>query len=442
MATSSSQPSSPTKRILRSIVTGVQSTDPDTHAQRWNKTGSTEKGMKLSTGQSTGGGARVRGLVDEYERSFSSKPYSAMPQASNSPIRTNFTSTPTSVGRTLPVLATTQISLPSPTSSSHSSTDSRSPTTVPASFFQMQQARRTPPASPNGAKFLPSPVSREGKENQPRPTFQPSPRLQPTSLPHQRPLTPSKQSGSSNGTVSGGSDVSQATSAMTGLTLETMATRSSNSTHANTNSAESSEEASLRTASKIQVQEQATPRKISVSQIATPPIRTATVPFPPQIVQTAPTPRRQVAPSSIPLHAGERYTRPSPIEQLPPSPPLPPRSPCGSSFVEALPASYPSRSPTTSPLPSPNAQIQTDYKPLPLVNPSRSPSPNLYDPQPASRPQPRARASTLGSGIKPSFASEQIRVESAEEKRKRVEGEFERLLVSLRPFFSNSTSIH
>jgi len=440
MATSSTQPSSPTKRILRSIVTGVHSTDPETHAQRWNKSGATEKGTKASAGQSTGvtgGGARVRGLVDEYERSFSSKPYSAMPQASHSPIRTNFTSNPTSVGRNLPVLATTQISLPSPTSSSHSSTDSRSPTTVPASFFQMQQARRTPPASPNGAKFLPSPVSREGKENQPRPTFQPSPRSQPISLP-QRPLTPSKQSGSSNGTLS---EVSQATSAMTGLTLETMATRSSNSTHANTNLSESSDEVSLRQASKVQLHEQATPRKISVSQIATS-ARAATIPFPPQIVQTAPTPRRQVVPSSIPLHPVERYSRPSPVEQLPPSPPLPPRSPCGSSFVEALPASYPSRSPNTSPLPSPIPQIPSEYRPLPLVNPSRSPSPNLCESQTASRPKPRARASTLGSGIKPSFASEHIRVESAEEKRKRVEGEFERLLVSQRSFLSDLASTY
>ncbi|GAA5896035.1 uncharacterized protein JCM6883_001693 [Sporobolomyces salmoneus] len=407
-----SNPPSPTKRILRTIVTGVHSTDSDTHAMRWNKQSGVSKGGQ-STG--TGGGARVRGLVDEYERSFSSKPYSAMPQASTSPIKTNFASSPTSVGRNLPILGTTQApqtSSPSPssTTSPRKSPDARSPTTVPASFFQ---SRQTPPPSPNGAKFLPSPVS--NKENQPRPTFQPSPRSQTSQLPFPRsPIRPAP----SHEADRSSSEVSAAISGISGLTLETMATRSSDSTYTSQPSTSSAELASVQTAAKVQVTEHSTPRKISVTQI---PLSTSTRSNPPQpqIVQTVPTPQRPFASTSIPFPS----SRGPLVAQEPPSPPLPPRSPCGSSFVEALPASYPSRPPTTSPLPSPGApQLPFDYKPLPLTNPLPSPNPN------ETRPKTRARASTLGSGLKPSFASEAVKVESPEEKRARVEAEFDKLL--------------
>jgi hypothetical protein len=205
------------------------------------------------------------------------------------------------------------------------------------------------------------------------------------------------------------------------LTLETMATRSSNSTHASSPSSSSVEQASVRTAAKIQLHDPSTPRKISITQI---PIQPRPTLPPPQIVQTAATPHRNLAPSSVPLSA-----TPSQSPYIPPSPPLPPRSPCGSSFVEALPASYPSRSPAVSPLPSPGAPNPFDYKPLPLANPQTSPNRDQSSQQPA-RPKTRARASTLGSGLKPSFASETIKVETPEEKRARVEAEFDKLLVS------------
>lgn len=413
----STNPPSPTKRILRSIVTGVQSTDPETHANRWNKQGGAGK---TSNGGSVGG-ARVRGLVDEYERSFSSKPYSAMPQASTSPIKTNFTSSPTSVGRHLPVLGATQpqnppSSSPSPLPSPSRSPDSRSPTTVPASFFQ---SRQTPPPSPSGAKFLPSPAG-VGKENQPRPTFHPSPRSQTSPLPPRSPVRLTHSIGR-DGTSS---EVSTATSGLSGLTLETMATRSSGSTHASQPSTSSAEQASVQTASKVQVIDHSTPRKISVTQV---PLTARSTPSQPQIVQTAPTPQRQLAPVPVSLPP---LPSPDSIARAPPTPPLPPRSPCGSSFVEALPASYPSRSPTISPLPSPGApQTPYEYKPLPLANPIPSPNPNESQPY-VSRPKTRARASTLGSGLKPSFASESVKVETPEEKRSRVEAEFDKLLVS------------
>ncbi|GAA5948889.1 hypothetical protein JCM3765_003942 [Sporobolomyces pararoseus] len=416
MSTPTSPPS-PTKRILRSIVTGVQPTDSETHANRWNKQG----GVGKNSNGGSAGGARVRGLVDEYERSFSSKPYSAMPQASTSPIKTNFTSSPTSVGRRLPVLGATQptnssasSSPSSPFPSSSRSPDSRSPTTVPASFFQ---SRQTPPPSPSGAKFLPSPVG-VGKENQPRPTFHPSPRSQTSPLPPRSPVRPTHSIGGDGSN----SDVSAATSGLSGLTLETMATRSSNSTHASQPSTNSAEQASVQTASKVQVIDQSTPRKISVTQV---PLTARSTPSQPQIVHTAPTPQRRLAPASVSLPP---LPPPSSIVRAPPTPPLPPRSPCGSSFVEALPASYPSRSPTSSPLPSTGApQAPYEYKPLPLANPVPSPNPNESQPY-VSRPKTRARASTLGSGLKPSFASESVKVETPEEKRLRVEAEFDKLL--------------
>ncbi|GAA6015639.1 hypothetical protein JCM11491_007180 [Sporobolomyces phaffii] len=415
MSSANGAPPSPTKRILRSIVTGVQPTDPVAHAQRWSKAGATRPGDATSVG-----GARVRGLVDEYERSFSSKPYSAMPQASTSPIKTNFASSPTSVGRNLPVLGSTQAPRPSPSPtsplpSSRPAPDGRSPTTVPASFFQ---SRQTPPPSPNGAKFLPSPV---GKENQPRPTFHPSPRSHASPLPPRSPTRASPPV-SSTGGRSGDSDVSNATSAISSLTLETMATRSSNSTHASGPSTSSAEQASVRTASRVQLDgfDLSTPTKVHVTQV---PLNSRSTTRAPQIVETAATPSRRLDQKQMPA------LPPHPVvEQHPPSPPLPPRSPCGSSFVEALPASYPSRSPGGSPLPSPSASNQYDYKPLPLANPPPSPDPSGSRQVSASRPKPRARASTLGSGLKPSFASEAIKPETAEEKRARVEADFDKLL--------------
>ncbi|GAA5929946.1 uncharacterized protein JCM15063_004674 [Sporobolomyces koalae] len=405
---SSPAPPSPSKRILRTIVTGAPPTDSKTHADRWGMPNGQETNIRTASGATGVGGARVRGLVDEYERSFSSKPYSAMPQAASSPIKTNFASSPTSVGRNIPVLTSTQAPQRPPTSTPNP----RSPTTVPASFFQMQQARRTPPASPTSAKLLlESPI---GKENQPRLAFQPSPRPQPSPLP-QRALTSIAYIPPASAS-SGSSDVSTALSGLSGLTLETMATRSSGSTHTTESASNSASGPSLRIASTVEPRDSATARTVPANEM----LYTAR-PAVPQILQVGPTPRRQAVPTPITAPA---VLSPSGVPA--PSPPLPPRSPCGSSFVEALPASYPSRSPTTSPLPGLLANASSTYMPLPLDNPLPSPKPNQA--QQAARPRPRARASTLGSGLKPSFASESLKVETADEKRARVEEAFDKLL--------------
>ncbi|GAA6059961.1 hypothetical protein JCM10212_001310 [Sporobolomyces blumeae] len=426
MDTPSSPPASPTKRILRSIVTGVQPTDPDVHARRWNKSTSPQRPTRVSPTAGPvqdKGGARVAGLVKEWETSFSSKPYSALPPGPSSPARAKASSTAPKEARRAVALGQIQPLAASPTSSS----ESRSPSTVPASFFQLQQARRTPPASPTGAKFLPYQSGPSGKENHERPSFQPSPRS-PAAGSQARSPGGSASFSEPRKPVDAASDVAVATSAMTGLSLETIATRSSGSTHASSSNPSSADAASVRMASKVDVPDQVTPRKVPVPQATT------SMSLPPQIVQTAPTPRRIVPPTSIVSNEPVRSVRLNASERpAPPSPSwsIPPQSPCGSSFVEALPASYPSCSPTISPLPSPELHT-TEYNPLPLDNVLHLPisSPCLPQEQraPSERPKTRARASTLGSGLKPSFAAERVKVETAEEKRQRVELEFERLL--------------
>ncbi|GAA5952099.1 hypothetical protein JCM21900_006250 [Sporobolomyces salmonicolor] len=440
-----SAPPSPSKRsgVLRTILTGVQSTDPEVHARRWNRSGgappSPDKlSFGLRNGAAVGGGARVAGLVDRWEMSFSSKPYSALPAGPSSPNRPIFGSPPGGTAKPLPILGATQPSHPA-SSSSPSSSESRSSPTVPASFFQMQQGRRTPPSSPT--KFIPYQPPR-GKENQQRFPFDPAPRPSTSLLAHSGHISDPSRSPATTGTLSGNSDVSQVTSAFTDLTVETMATRSSDSTHASSIATNSAEGATLNVASRVEMQAEASPKKVLASHAGTSALSGRGLRAPPQIVETAPTPRREgvqggspraARPVSVPVFQaiGHPY-RPRSAQENRCGPAAaqapPPRHPYASSFVEALPASYPSHSTDSSPLPSPTSPSEIMYKPLPLDNPPPSPiMKDLAAPAP-TRPKTRARASTLGAELRPSFVGEQTREDSPEEKRRRVEEDFERLL--------------
>ncbi|GAA5914749.1 hypothetical protein JCM5296_003855 [Sporobolomyces johnsonii] len=440
-----SAPPSPGKRsgVLRTILTGVQPTDPDIHARRWNRSGGAppspdKASCGLRNGAAVGGGARVAGLVDRWETSFSSKPYSALPAGPSSPNKPTFGSPPGGTAKPLPILGATQPSHPS-SSSSPSSSESRSSPTVPASFFQMQQARRTPPASPT--KFIPYQPPR-GKENQQRFPFDPAPRPSTSLLAHSGHASDPARSPTTTGTLSGHSDVSQVTNAFTDLTVETMATRSSDSTHASSIATNSAEGAALNLASRVELHAEATPKKVLATQAATPALSRGGLRAPPQIVETAPTPRRDeirggssraARPVSMPVFQpnGHPYGPRSPQENHygpAPAQAPPPRHPYASSFVEALPASYPSHSADSSPLPSPTSPSEMMYKPLPLDNPPPSPIPKDSAALAPTRPKTRARASTLGAGLRPPFGGEQTREESPEEKRRRVEDDFERLL--------------
>ncbi|BGP49355.1 hypothetical protein JCM10450v2_005243 [Rhodotorula kratochvilovae] len=424
-----SPPQSPTKRpgLLRQLVTGVQPVDRETHAQRWQRPllGPRSPTQTKDTSQDpqARGGHRVSALVQGYEASLTanSRRYDALPAGPSSPHKGSFAvDIPARNGA---VLGDRQAVTTSPTSPS--GPHSTSPT-VPAAFFQRQPQRSSP--YEGGSKFAPSPRSPAGKENHPRPTSTRAPSIpRPTFLPSTS-LTPSSDSSRSpatTGTLSSGTDVSQVTSALTDLTVETMATRSSGSTHASSLVTNSAEGAYVGVASVVHVAQDATPRKAAPSPRA------------PQIVETAATPARAGLPrSSRPLsaayitaHPSFQPTAPSSAareQQAPPRPDgpvpfdrplLPQRS--TSSFVEALPASYPRGVPGME-----------QYRPLPLDATPLLRGGDEAKPQPQQQSQmrrTRPRASSLGAGLKAPFA-QGSRPESAEEKGARVEREFEQLL--------------
>ncbi|GAA6052966.1 hypothetical protein JCM3770_001152 [Rhodotorula araucariae] len=422
-----SPPPSPTKRpgLLRQLVTGVQPVDRETHAQRWQRPllgpRSPPPSGDVPRDQPARGGQRVSALVQGYEASLTanSRRYEALPTGPSSPHKGSFAiDIP---ARTGAVLGNRQ-TVTSPTSPS--GPHSTSPT-VPAAFFQRQPERASPVDGPR--KFSPAPRSPVGKENQrrPNPTRAPSiprPAFQHSALPS--PSSEPTRSPAMTSTFRSGTDVSYVTSALTDLTVETMATRSSGSTHASSLVTNSAENAQVVIASIMHVAQDATPRK------AAPPLCA------PQIVETAATPSRTGLPrSERPLSASYITSHPS-FQPAPPPQAVreqQPRRPDGpvafdrpllaqrstSSFVEALPASYPRGAP-----------VMEQYLPLPL-----DATPSLSGAEPAraearGQVQPRRarpRASSLGAGLKAPFVQEN-RSESAEDKATRVERDFEELL--------------
>ncbi|GAA6028804.1 hypothetical protein JCM8097_007404 [Rhodosporidiobolus ruineniae] len=418
-----SPPPSPTKRnILRTLWTGFEPTNHEEHARRWNRPTGPPSPVKPSqqANMDQVGSGRVAGLVQGWEASLSgtSRPYSAIPphptSASNS---SNNAPTPS---RAIPP-STYPSYQPQPTSPTSPSSP-RSPTTVPAAFFQAGQARRNPPQV--GGKAVSA--SQPGKENQQRPPQPFNPYTRPSPATSSSSYSDSARSpATSAGSIR--TDVSRATTAST---VETMATRSSESTHASSLVTNSAEDAVVGVAARIPVaNSEATPRKPAMRAAA------------PQIVETAPTPARRpqagplpARPVSIPSFdsrpspsSSSPFIRPPALEPAQRPPPLRPQS----SFYEDL---RPSRSPEPIPhpfqqpsaLPSPTLETNR-YKPLPLDN-----TPFIRQGESASAPPPktrgRPRASSLGAGLKQPFREEEVRVETLEEKKRRVEVEFEKLL--------------
>ncbi|GAA5980792.1 hypothetical protein JCM11641_002653 [Rhodosporidiobolus odoratus] len=440
-----SPPPSPQKRnMLRTIVTGVTPTDDHTHHQRWSRTCSagppspTKAGMPLGSAQpaATGGmagaagtGGKVAGLVQGWEASLSgsSRPYSALPPVSPSPW------TAARPSSTSPTLQTTpdagQSRFAPPSSSSPSTSRGPSPT-VPASFFQAQQAKRVPPST--ASKPYPTYERSAGKENEPSPrsSFQPASR-------------PSSSLPPANGSLSAATSVSQVTNALTDLTVDTMATRSSDSTHASSLATNSAEGAYVGVAARIPVSAVPTTRQQMTQPRAGTPTRSGPAGLrAPRIVETAPTPLRNLreeAPAPFsqlaarPVFGASAQPRPAHTDHANPPASIPfhlPSPPIQTSFFEHLP---PSRSPEPRPLlqegalPSPTLQTSR-YSPLPLDH-----SPVLQQPEAPQTQQTksrgRPRASSLGAGLKAAFdEGGSPRVETAEEKRARVQVDFEKLL--------------
>ncbi|GAA5889587.1 hypothetical protein JCM6882_007077 [Rhodosporidiobolus microsporus] len=437
-----SPPPSPTKRnILRTLVTGVNPTDKATHDQRWHRSPEAPAPpMKDAGGPSSGGqgSGRVAGLVQGWEASLnsSSRPYSALSPAQPAPFRSSPGLPPSPALQPIPIAQPSQPSSPS----SPSSPRGTSPT-VPASFFQ---AKRNPPPAPNGAKFVPQPHPQAGKENQPRPqsSFYPGPRPASSLAASHGHVSAGSRSPTTSGSTSGRTDVSSATTALTNLT---MATRSSDSTHASSLVTNSAENAYVGVAARV---EAATPRKSPASQFVAGPSGAAGLRAPPQIVETAPTPQRRqqqqremappsssrpvsMPPVSYGVPAADSSSRHHEVQR--PSAPTPGQRPQGprpqTSFYEHLP---PSRSPEPRPLPHagafPSPTLETSrYKPLPLDN---TPYIRQGEPAPAAAPKTRGRprASSLGAGLKTPYKDEEEKVETPEERNRRVEAEFEKLL--------------
>ncbi|GAA5999718.1 uncharacterized protein JCM10292_003716 [Rhodotorula paludigena] len=394
----SSPPASPSKRFgLRQLVTGVQPTDRETHAQRWQRP---LLGPRSQPEPSDG--HRVASLVQGWEASLNanSRPYSAMPPGPRSPQKG---ARPPAIE--IPVHSTTPFGSSQP-ASSPTETRGSSPT-VPAAFFQRHHARTGSSEMPS--KFAVAPRSPVGKENQPRSASPSVPRNGGAAAPRLELALHSTPSTSS------GSDVSRLTDALSAFTVETMATRSSDSTHASSLVTNSAEGAVVGVAAKVSLSRAAPP----VLQETSP---RASAPRAPRTIETAPTPARKSRPeppsrhtSTDPALPTHRQTSHYGRDQHPPrfAGPVPFERPhlssrTTSSFVEALPASYPSRSPDTD-----------QYKPPPLEA-----TPKI--PQGTSRPRARPRSSSLGAALR--TRPDNVQPESFAEKEARVEREFEQLL--------------
>ena len=415
-------PPSPSKRpgLLRSVVTSIdRPVDRDTHAQRWHRAPAGPRSPhspNVSGGAASGGSSsessRVRSLVQGWEQASlgtRSKPYEALPPPPISPYRTNFATRDASSDR--PALRVNSNQRDLAPGEATSPTRGTSPT-VPASFFQKQAFVRT--ASDAPVKFDPQQqrnrVTQPGKENyQPPSSTAAAPRLPQINM---APLM-------SASTMSARTDLTTNSDAQTALTVETMATRSSGSTHAS----------SLATNLALQPARQETATRFGTFS------RTAVN-----------GPRDPPAPVSAPTRSQSRPPFSSQASTSPPSRPVMNHRPV-SSFIEALPprpsAPTPSHDNARSTSPRHAWDEPSRYSPLPLDR-SDSPPPlttklkasTPNGPPPATKGRRRPRSSSVGDGVRPTgpmafdAPQEGRPAETQAEKTSRIEAEFARLLVS------------
>lgn len=417
--TTTAPPPSPPKRpgLLRTVVTSIdRPVDRDTHAQRWHRAPAGPRspcsphvaGATGSAGGSTSESSRVRSLVQGWEQASlgtRSRPYEALPPGPTSPYRTHLATRDASSDK--PALRVNSNQRDLVPGEATSPTRGTSPT-VPASFFQKQAFARTGNDAP--VKFDPHQhrhrVTQPGKENcQPSPTAAGAPRLPQINM---APLM-------SASTMSARTDLTTNSDAQTALTVETMATRSSGSTHASS----------------------------LVTELAAQPVRQVKATRFGTFSRTAVNgPRDEPAPA-------QSHSRPpfsSHMSTSPPSRPAMNHRPV-SSFIEALPPR------PSAPIPPPDTARSTSprhawdeparYSPLPL---DRSGSPPLATtsskgttptgPPLATKGRRRPRSSSVGDGVRPTGAilfdapKATRPAETPAEKTRRIEAEFARVLVS------------
>lgn len=407
----SQPPSSPPKKshFLRELITGVQPVDTITHQQRWGKrppatdeprrrdAGAPRLGLdvqQVPPPKSSNG--RVASMVQGFEAASlsSSRPYSPHPPA------------PSPQSIPLP---------PSPTKSRTSAQGpSGSSPSVPASFFQQQQARRMPPTSPSSGKenrALLHPISRTSSASPDPPSPSTRSQFSPTK-PRDRQSERASTSGpSSEVNVAGASNGSEV---------------SYGSSSAGAASAAFSCEGAFVGHATVETVAVSKPSRIFVGAA-------------PALGEGG-------------LGGGARVTeRPQPARPRPQpqAAVLPPQLQSrGSSFIEALPASCPSQqSPPLVSVPFANlAPAPTEYRPQPHQQYPARPVPKSYAPLPLDERVPppvakdvarsRSRSATIG-GERGATEKPQVdlRFESLRDKQSRIERQFEQLLVRL-PFSS------
>ncbi|KDE04696.1 hypothetical protein MVLG_04919 [Microbotryum lychnidis-dioicae p1A1 Lamole] len=441
-----SPPPSPTKSqmLLRQLVAGVRPISSEQHPKAWSSSRSAvppsaSTSMSSSpVAQSAKPSGRVASMVQDFEAvslSAHSRPYAAIPASP--------TSSDASAPPQLPPLSTI-ITTPtkqaylgrstaSPRSAPPEGTSNPVSPTVPASVFQKQQSRRMP-TSPEAEKRLrsaqPTPASAAGKENQ---FHSPTP---------SRPLSFHAPAGSSaqsalalaepfrRSTLGSLGDDWETMMASSQISVETMATRATDSTHMTTSSGNSNP--SLVSAEHAQIgQVQVVDAGRRVNEVPT--VLSASN-LRPQIIETRPTPRKPPSPILT------RKRAPGSTRLL------------GAETAEAAKVKTPDTADWLSSRPLSAAQLESSARassssPIPLI-PAWSPSLFTEDlsqsgkgVSPAHRelsyapiardeaPTRRQRANTLGGGLKAPFADlKPVRVETAEEKEARIEEAFSRLL--------------
>lgn len=438
-----SPPASPSKRtaLLRSLVTGVGApVDRDTHAERWNRAPTGNRATPTvapSQGsapaspstRANGSGVRVASLVQGWEEASlgaRSRPYDALAPRIASPTKTSFGQDAQSALRVEPNANLARSDGPA------SPTRGVSPT-VPASFFQMQ-AKRSTNTSPT--KFDPQLRNAAGgKENQPTsdPRFS-AHEMKPAGS--ARPVLGASQLTSASAlrasTMSARTDLSIATDAQTAITVGTMATRSSDSTHAPSLVSTVARSPNLGESQRMEARKEEATRFGTFNR-STPNLPRPEPPRPPH-------PQSAVLPSPGAVYPGGAAPRGDPPRA---SPPIRSDSaaPCASrpavqhrpasSFIEALPSRPSAPSPASSSSSPSHAWFpEESYAPLPLDRPdSGSDARHIQGGQPGP-PKSRPRSSSMGEGLRPATLQQAEPVETGPDRTKRIEAEFARLLVS------------
>ena len=449
MSTIAHPPPSPSKRtFLRTIVTGIPPPeDRGTLRSRWEASqhpnptphapaqGSHRASPVLSNNNGTVG--RVASMVQGFEAvslGASSRAYASIPLPP-SPTKPAFGARPTPVHK---VSADSTTSTAAHQKNAANRDKPMVSPTVPASFFQQQQQlRRNPPPHSSSPSSPTSPISASSptdsshsKENR---AFAPR---QPNALnSSQNTRQPNNHSSSTAlsaaklgrlGTPSAARPPPTPAPAPSEVSLGTMATRSSQSTHASSifsgvtvEGSQFSHPSRRGTGSSAESAQIQHAKAVALSPAQA---RPAFVPGHARAQSAA-------AASQTPIYAVRASSLAPPCERRREPSPTPSR------FTEALPASYPStsagqvaQSPTPAQLSTYSSTLSPalGYQPLPLEH-----SPVLQATTPRKT---RARALTVGAGVpslgRPTsaFNSVEAHAESAEQRRARIEREFESLV--------------